>query len=351
MRKKTKTIAAIDLFCGAGGLTKGLNRAGMPVPLGVDLDASCQYPYEFNNPASKFLLSDVSGLSGKVLMEAWKRVEIRVLAGCAPCQAFSSYTQGRAWRHTDQWSLLRAFAKLVETSRPHIVTMENVPKLARHKVFKKFCDSLIDQNFEIVWDILDCRNFGIAQSRKRLVLIASRLGRPQLPRPTHTNPKRWKTVREVIGNLRPIKHGCSHPGDRLHVASRLTAINLKRLSASRPGGTWRDWPPKLVAECHTRKKGKSYPGVYGRMEWDAPGPTITGQCYGFGNGRFGHPKQDRGISLREAALLQSFPAKYAFASPGSRIEMKNVGQLIGNAVPPRLGRAIGAAILRHVHEL
>lgn len=206
MGKKAKTIAALDLFCGAGGLTKGLIRAGLPVPLGVDLDATCEHPFEFNNAGSKFLLADVSTLRPKVLIDAWKDADIRVLAGCAPCQAFSTYTQGRKWRRTDEWSLLRAFAKLVEKSRPHIVTMENVPRLG-HRVFRHFCKSLIEQGFQIAWDVVDCRNFGIAQSRKRLVLIASRLGRPQLPRPTHIDPKKWKTVREVIGKLPPIMAG------------------------------------------------------------------------------------------------------------------------------------------------
>jgi DNA (cytosine-5)-methyltransferase 1 len=350
MSKKAVTVTAIDLFCGAGGLTRGLIRAGLPVPLGVDLDTACEYPFESNNPGSKFILADVSRLKAKVLMGAWNGTDVRVLAGCAPCQAFSTYTQGRRWKRTDQWSLLRAFARLVEKTRPHIVTMENVPKLARHRVFRHFCESLIRLGFEIVWGVVDCRDFGIAQSRKRLVLIASRLGRPQMPRPTHLNPKNWKTVREIIGSLPRLKAGESHPKDRLHVASKLTAKNLRRLIASKPGGTWRDWPTKLIADCHKRKGGQSYPGVYGRMKWNEPGPTITGQCFGFGNGRFGHPSQNRGISLREAALLQTFPAKYSFAAPNDRIGMKPIGQLIGNAVPPLLGRAIGAAILSHVRQ-
>jgi DNA (cytosine-5)-methyltransferase 1 len=332
-----KKIGVVDLFCGAGGLTKGLVDAGVPVRLGIDSDAACQYPYEANNPNAKFLLHDVAKLKCKVLLNAWKGVDVRVLAGCAPCQPFSSYTQGRNWKHSDQWSLLRTFAKLVKGSKPDIVTMENVSSLAHHRVFRNFCDCLIDQGFEIAWDVLDCRNFGIPQSRRRLVLIASRLGKPQLPRPTHANPKRWKTVRQTIGKLPPIQAGSSDPTDPLHVSSRLTLINLQRLRASKPGGTWRDWPDELVAKCHRRKGGKRYRGVYGRMRWNAPSPTITGQCYGFGNGRFGHPSQARGISLREAALLQSFSTRYSFVPPDSRVSIMNVGQLIGNAVPPRQG--------------
>ena len=349
-RKREPTIGAIDLFCGAGGLTKGLRDAGVQVRLGIDLDKACQYPYETNNPGAQFVLGDVAKLTTQELVDAWDGVDVRVLAGCAPCQPFSSYTQGQRWKRTDQWSLLRAFAMLVESSKPDIVTMENVASLARHNVFRRFCKALADQGFHVVWDILDCRNFGIAQSRRRLVLIASRLGQPELPTATHSNPKRWKTVGEVIGRLPVLRAGRSHPTDPIHTSSELSSINLKRIRASKPGGTWRDWPAKLVAECHTRKKGKTYPGVYGRMKSNAPSPTITGQCYGFGNGRFGHPTQSRAISLREAALLQSFPARYSFVPPQSRVKMKIVGQLIGNAVPPRLGKVIGVAIRKHVYH-
>jgi DNA (cytosine-5)-methyltransferase 1 len=226
--------------------------------------------------------------------------------------------------------------------------MENVPSLARHDVFAEFLISLEEHGYHTVWDVLDCRNYGIPQSRKRLVLIASRLGVPELPKATHPNPKKWNTVRSAIGALPSIKAGETHRKDPLHTSSGLTNINILRIRASKPGGTWRDWPANLVAPCHKRKSGTTYPGVYGRMEWDAPSPTITGQCYGFGNGRFGHPKQERALSLREAAILQTFPKKYSFVPKDSQVEIGNVGQLIGNAVPPRLAKVIGLAIRKHV---
>jgi len=115
-----------------------------------------------------------------------------------------------------------------------------------------------------------------------------------------------------------------------------------------PGGTWRDWPKHLVAECHRECSGQTYPSVYGRMEWDKPAPTMTTQCFGFGNGRFGHPEQDRAISLREAAILQSFPRKYKFVADGGEVQMKVLGRLIGNAVPVELGRAIARSIKSHL---
>jgi len=125
-------------------------------------------------------------------------------------------------------------------------------------------------------------------------------------------------------------------------------VNVRRIAASKPGGTWHDWDKELVTACHKEKTGKGYVAVYGRMEWDQPAPTITTQFYGFGNGRFGHPEQDRGLSLREGALLQSFPAQYKFVAPGERVQFKAVGRLIGNAVPVRLARVIAHTVRKHI---
>ena len=126
---------------------------------------------------------------------------------------------------------------------------------------------------------------------------------------------------------------------------------MKRIKASKPGGTWRDWPAQLVADCHNRSSGKTFPGVYGRMEWEKPSPTMTTQCYGFGNGRFGHPDQDRAISLREAAILQSFPRNYKFVETKQDVQFKTLGRLIGNAVPVELARAVAISIKQHVTEV
>jgi DNA (cytosine-5)-methyltransferase 1 len=346
-RAMERKIVAVDLFCGAGGLTNGLLSAGVDVRLGIDLDKACRHPYETNNAGAKFILRDITKITPADLADAWKGAEVKLLAGCAPCQPFSSYTQGHDWKRRDQWSLLLSFAELVKKCKPDLVTMENVPSLARHDVFVEFLRSLEELGYHTVWDVLDCRNFGIPQSRKRLVLIASRLGIPELPKATHIKTK-WNTVRKAIGKLPSIKAGEADKRDPLHTSSKLTEINLLRIRASKPGGTWRDWPADLVAPCHKRDSGTTYPGVYARMEWDAPSPTITGQCYGFGNGRFGHPKQERALSLREAAILQTFSKTYSFVPRDSRVEMKNVGQLIGNAVPPKLAKIIGLAIRKHV---
>lgn len=342
------TIRAVDLFCGAGGLTRGLLDAGIDVTLGIDMDPACRYPFEKNNRGVEYMLADVGSVTIRALKSAWEDAEVKVLAGCAPCQPFSTYTQGRDHASDGQWHLLRAFGRLVKDAKPDIVTMENVGSLARHPIFEEFCTTLAKHRYEVAWDVLDCREYGVPQSRRRLVLIASKLGRPRLPRKLDKRVR--PTVRDCIAGLPPIGAGQAHPDDPLHVCSRLTPLNMKRLKASTPGGSWRDWPHELIAPCHKRKTGRSYPAVYGRMEWDTSAPTITGQCYGFGNGRFGHPEQDRAISLREAALLQSFPIDYEFVPPDAPVRFTEVGLMIGNAVPPRLAKAVGRAIVNHVQK-
>lgn len=344
---KNPEIAAVDLFCGAGGLTFGLERAGIDVRLGVDADPSCQFPIEENTNAL-FLEHDITTLESDVLIEAWGNTGVRLLAGCAPCQPFSKYTQGCSYEDDPRWVLLNSFAKLIKETTPELVTMENVGELARHRVFEQLLASLRTNGYEYTWDIVDCRHYGIPQSRRRLVLIASTLGSPFLPTPSTPDETQWPTVKQAIEGLPPISAGEAHCLDPLHVSSELSDLNMARIRVSKPGGTWRDWPPDLITACHKRKTGKTYPAVYGRMEWEKPAPTITGQCYGYGNGRFGHPSEDRAISLREAAILQSFPGDYAFVPNDGRVFMRSIGLLIGNAVPPNLAQAIGTAMLEHV---
>ncbi len=340
-------IKAIDLFCGAGGLTHGLVLGGIDVVAGVDLDPQCRFPFEANNDAA-FLEEDVGALDAKRIHRLYGRGGLRLLAGCAPCQPFSTYSRsGRNPRYEEEWPLVSKFGQLVETVQPDLVTMENVPQLADHSVFAQFLTSL--SNYNVWWDIVDCARFGIPQTRQRLVLLASKLGDTA---PSLSEVRRdAKNVRETICELPQIGAGEADPEDNLHVASRLSTLNLRRIRASKPGGTWRDWDQALLAACHRRSTGATYPSVYGRMEWDKQAPTMTTQCFGFGNGRFGHPEQDRAISLREAAMLQTFPRGYKFVPTGGRVVFDKLGRLIGNAVPVRLGQVIAETLVSHVREV
>lgn len=337
-------VACVDLFCGAGGLTHGLISEGVRVVAGIDVDEACRHPFEANN-AARFINEDVGRLAPKHLNELFGDAEIRVLAGCAPCQPFSTYAQRYDVVGSPRWGLLYQFGRLIKATRPDLVTMENVPSVAKHTVFDDFVETLQKSGYHVHQAVVDCSLYGLPQNRRRMVLLASRLGPIELLAPTHSRPK---TVREAIGILAPIAHGEAHPKDVLHAASKLSDLNLQRIRASRPGGTWRDWPKHLIADCHRRETGRTYPGVYGRMVWDEPAPTLTTQFFGFGNGRFGHPEQDRAISLREGAILQGFPKSYSFIPDGAPVHFKALGRMIGNAVPVTLGEVIGRSITAHL---
>jgi DNA (cytosine-5)-methyltransferase 1 len=348
LKKRQNEITAIDLFCGAGGLTKGLEQAGIDVRLGVDIDPACEYPYTKNN-RSEFLLKSIKDIKSEELLDIYPKQSIGLLAGCAPCQTFSTYNQ-KADPSDKRWWLLKQFSRLVLSLEPELVTMENVPKLHKESVFQDFVADLESTGYNVTYQVVNCSDYGMAQHRPRLVLLASLFGPIEILRPKQLNWKSY-TVRDKIGQLPPIGAGETDNKDPLHQAAKLSPINQRRIESSVPGGTWRDWDKDLVADCHKKSTGKTYPSVYGRMSWDEPAPTMTTQFYGFGNGRFGHPEQDRAISLREGAILQSFPKSYKFVKSGKPIYKKTVGRLIGNAVPVKLGKLIGKSFIKHIAEL
>ena len=341
-------ISAIDLFCGVGGLTHGLVRSGINVRVGIDLDPSSKYPYESNN-AAKFIEKDVNTLTAEDVESYFDGYPgYSLVAGCAPCQPFSSYSQsGRSKKRGLDWQLVSKFGELVAETQPDLVTMENVAQLADHAVFKDFIKNL--DGYDVHSSVVECTRIGVPQTRKRLVVIASKLGKVEFS-PEAGVGHALRTVRQEISDLPPIVAGEQYSGDPLHAASALSDLNMRRIKASKPGGTWRDWETELRAACHQKTTGATYPSVYGRMEWDAPAPTITTQCFGYGNGRFGHPAQDRAISLREAAMLQTFPREYKFIAEGDRVNFSRLGRLIGNAVPVRLGEVIGEFLVQHAEK-
>jgi DNA (cytosine-5)-methyltransferase 1 len=331
--KKSLKIAAVDLFCGAAGLSLGLKNSGISIAAGIDLDPACRYPFE-TNIGARFLEHDVCDLSAETVLGLFGDAKVRVLAGCAPCQPFSGYTTKR--RAIDRrWELLLEFLRIAQEIAPEIITLENVPRLTHLPLWEEFVSKLKAEGYFVVWDILDVSKFDVPQIRRRLVLLASKLGPISLPRPIKGDVP---TVEQAIGKLPAVEAGVENPKDPLHSSRALTARNLARIKQSRPAGTWRDWPRRMQVACHKTQSGRTYPSVYGRMSWHKPSPTITTQFYGFGNGRFGHPTQDRAITLREGAILQSFPIDFQFAPSGGRVNFRGLGKLIGNAVPPKLGR-------------
>ncbi|WP_145144399.1 DNA cytosine methyltransferase [Roseomonas gilardii] len=344
-----QTLASVvDVFCGAGGLAHGLFLEGFAIAAGVDLDEACRFPFETNNLAP-FIRKDVATLTSTDLRDLFYPGLPRVLVGCAPCQPFSTYKQKGC---DPKWQLVGRFAELVEQTLPDVVSMENVPRLLDFhdgSVFNDFRHRLVMSGYCVWHGVVFMPGYGLPQRRSRLVVLASRLGSIVLEPPFLTEGE-YPTVDQTIGGLRPLQAGETDPTDVMHAASGISDVNFQRLRASRPGGTWHDWDVELVADCHRSATGRGYRSVYGRMRGDEPAPTITTQFYGFGSGRFGHPTQDRALSLREGAMLQSFPRTYKFSQGGVLPSAKVVGRMIGNAVPVALGRAIGRSIRGHLLE-
>ncbi len=343
--------SAIDLFCGIGGLSYGLKKSGIEVKAGVDLDGTCEYAYSKNVKAD-FINSDINSITGDFLINKYwnKKNEVKILVGCAPCQPFSSHSNKvKGKESTEKWNLIKGFERLISEIQPEIVSMENVPNLSNQSIFLEFVEFLKSNNYFVFFENVFCPDYGIPQKRRRLVLLASKFGEIKLIKKTHS-PENYVTTKQAIGDLGPVKAGEILEKDPLHQTANLSEINLKRIKASKPNGNWLDWSEDLRLECHKKETGGSYKAVYGRMSWDEPSPTITTQFYNYGTGRFGHPEQDRALTIREAAILQTFPKKYKFYNSKEEITLTKLGTHIGNAVPVDLGLVIGKSINRHLKK-
>lgn len=346
LSSKSNDIQAIDLFCGAGGLSYGLQQAGIRVAAGLDFDSKCEFPFN-HNIGGYFLARDLALTTSEELGQFFTGSAYTLLAGCAPCQPFSTLNNGNDRKKSNKWPLLRHFARVASDIRPTLVTMENVPVLKREEIFTEFVDSLQKMGYHVFYRVVDASTYGVPQRRKRLVLLASMLGPIRMLSPEELSVERC-TVRDAISHLTPLRAGDVDPNDPLHKARSFSPINLQRIRSSKPGGTWEDWPDELMLACHRKAKGSTFKSVYGRLEWDKPSGTMTTQSYNFGTGRYGHPEQDRSLTLREMAILQSFPDDYQFVAPGISPDFSSTGRLIGNAVPVRLAYMIGKSIQHHL---
>ncbi|MBS7244192.1 MAG: DNA cytosine methyltransferase [Comamonas sp.] len=348
-------IEAIDLFCGAGGLTRGLLDAGVSVRAGFDIESSCKFAYEYNNKSARFVEKSVVDISSQELENIWspKGQSIRLLAGCAPCQPFSTAANTAPIKKSNgedpRYFLLNEFSRLIRECQPELVTMENVPKVINHKPFIDFVETLKKQNYSVSYKIISCDKLGIPQTRKRLVLMASKMGDVDADLYKLNVDGKSITAGDVLDQLEPLNAGECSETDNVHFARNLSPINMERIRISKPGGSWADWPESIRLECHKKPSGATYPSVYSRIDPSKPAPTMTTQFYNFGAGRFGHPTQDRALTPREAAMIQSFPKNYQFVEKKD-IGMEKIGKMIGNAVPPRLGEMIGKAFLNHLSE-
>jgi DNA (cytosine-5)-methyltransferase 1 len=342
-------IRVADFFCGCGGTSAGLRAAGMDIVLGLDFEPEASETYRRNFPETVFLERDIADVSPKDVANLVGRDDAPLLlSACAPCQPYSSFVE-RPVRDRRKTLLLRLLP-IIERLDPAFVFIENVPGLnagrAPAGTFARFCKALRVAGFHVDHAVVDCQAYGVPQRRRRLVILASRLGKIAVPEPTHGRGSGMlppATVWEWIGDLPPVGPGEEHPEVPNHLVSRVTEINLQRLRATPPGGGRADWPPHLRLNCH--KNQRNFSDVYGRMHAHAPAPVLTTKCTSISNGRFGHPYADRPISVREAASLQTFPRDFVFAGG-----IKSATRQVGNAVPVLLAQRVGEAFIRHLAE-
>lgn len=345
---------AVDLFAGTGGLSLGLKRAGFSVRAAVELDEDAAKTYRTNHRGTPVLVSDIRKVTSSGIRSAVGDRRIDLLVGCAPCQGFCSLT--RKFRRRDpRNNLLLEMGRLVRGIRPRAVFMENVPGLEGRRVFRDFLRQLRQSGYIPKWRVVQMADYGVPQFRRRLVLLAGRGFSIPFPEPTHSrNPegraglKPWVSVRRVLGGHRfPVRLARSWDdgGPRRfswHVVRDIRSETAARLRAARPGGTRLELDEALLPECH-RNGYEGFRNVYGRMSWDRPAPTITSGCTTPCKGRFGHPDRRRTtISVREAALLQTFPEWYSFQTD----QIDAVCEMIGNAVPPEFARIVGLQLRR-----
>lgn len=340
-------IAAIDLFCGCGGTTRGFLNAGINVIHGIDIDPSCRQTYERNNSPARFLCGDVFTMTDREILSGIDlgRKDKLLLSACAPCQPFSK--QNHSGRLDRRRSLLSRFAEIVKGVRPDYVFVENVPGLQalRHNSpLHALLTVLEAKGYSYDFGILDAKSFGVPQTRNRLILVAAREGIISLPVPTHglkTPLRPFRTVRDTIARYPRIRAGGKSEHVSNHVSRELSDLNIERIRHTpADGGDRREWPRRLWLKCHSKTQGHT--DVYGRMHWDRPAPALTCRCTSLSNGRYGHPSQHRALSVREAAALQTFPDRYTFF--GTLTEMS---AQIGNAVPVMFAETLARVFVQH----
>ncbi|AQZ51947.1 DNA cytosine methyltransferase [Martelella mediterranea] len=340
-------INVVDFFCGCGGTSAGLRAAGMNIVAGIDIDAQAGQTYASNFPTARFLMKDIQTFDPSELQSILGGYQGKLLfAACAPCQPFTKqHTHKKVGDNRRQ--LLDHFHKFVRDLSPDYLLLENVPGLQKiastDGPLGRFVALLKELKYSFDIKVISSQDYGVPQIRKRLVLIASKVGDIRVPVATHdgSEERPYLTVWDCIGDLPPIEAGGIHHSVPNHQAANLSDLNKERIRNTPINGGRMDWPADLGLRCHQGHSGHT--DVYGRMSKDRPASALSTRCISLSNGRYGHPTQDRAISVREAARLQTFPDDFQFQ--GTLISM---ARQIGNAVPVKLAEAMGREVTRHL---
>jgi DNA (cytosine-5)-methyltransferase 1 len=338
---KLNSLKAVDFFCGAGGMTNGFIKAGVKMLAGIDIDLECKETYEHNNPTSKFIHADIKKLTYQNLIKQTgikKDDNSLIFIGCSPCQYWSKIKTNKS-KSADTKNLLEDFKRFVKYFRPGFIVIENVPGILRSESpLNDFLEFLNKGKYNYEHAIINASLYGVPQTRKRFLLIASRVTKVCLPKPETS--AHVPSVRDFIGSrsiFKVIRAGHIDQSDFMHTTCKLEEQNIERLRLTKKnGGTRVAWQNTELQLPAYRGNDESFKDVYGRMFWDKPAPTITTRFYSISNGRFAHPTQNRAISLREAATLQTFDLSYKFKIKS----IVSAARLIGNAVPPELAKRI-----------
>lgn len=341
MSRKEERVA-IDLFAGSGGLTLGMKDAGFRVLAAVELSQLASETYQMNHPEVQVWNNDIRVVNPQEIKTALRlrKRQVDLLAACPPCQGFSSIRtlNGSRKIDDDRNDLIHRVADYVETFLPKALMLENVPGLALDPRLLQFTNRISALGYTSSWQVLDASKFEVPQRRRRFILVASRSGMVRLPDPI----SKVVTVREIIGELPPP----GESGDPLHDVPAQRSAKVQEIIKKIPrNGGSRGSLGETQLKCHATFDG--FKDVYGRMSWDHVAPTITGGCINPSKGRFLHPEEDRAITLREAALLQTFPGDYAFSLKRGAYP---VAEMIGNALPPKFIKAHAAAVLTHLNR-
>lgn len=333
-------LNAIDLFAGCGGLSQGMHDAGFRTKVAIELEPVAVKAYKLNHPSTHVIQKDIRDISANEIRKLLGNEPLHLLAGCPPCQGFSSVRRLNKKQSVrdDRNNLVLEYFRLVKELKPITIMMENVPALKDYYLFKEIVKQLKSLGYYIDIEVLNVKEYGVPQSRRRLVMIGSLFGKVGMPTPKNKKT----TVRDAISNLLPPDKS-SDPLQKI-VAKHSDSVTKRIELTPKDGGSWKDLPKQFTLNCH-KKKGVGFNDVYGRLRWDDYSTTITGGCLNPSKGRFLHPEQNRVITPREAALLQSFPKTYKFPID---IPKHSLALLIGNALPPKFSYFQSKNIASHI---
>lgn len=343
-------IVLADFFSGCGGTARGFADAGVRPAFATDLDGEAVETFRSNFPFTTVIERDIQQLDPEEVAAALPPTgeSIRLLAGCAPCQPFAGH-RNAATGQDERSSLLLELLRFIDALQPELVFVENVPGMQRASKtrgpFGEFVATL-GQTHDVAFDTISSADYGVPQTRSRLVLIASSIGEIELPMPTHgpSTDQPHVTVRDAIHSLPHDVDGPEAGKISSHKAMRLSRLNRQRIETTPEGGDRRNWPKRLWPDCH-RDGFRGHTDVYGRLSWDKPAPTLTTKCISYSNGRFGHPSEHRALTAREAARLQTFADSFQFVGG-----LTSQARQIGNAVPVLLARQFGRHFVEHVDK-